>query len=92
MLHILIALRRYRNKAGKWPESLDQIKLSGEVLTDPHGSGAFVYRLTDDGFTLYSKGPNGIDNGGSRASGDQPIWSSTKIEPKANKEDVNDTR
>lgn len=63
---ILIALRRYRNKNGYWPQTLHEIKssLSEEVLTDPLNGGSFVYKLSDDGFRLYSKGRNNIDDGG----------------------------
>jgi hypothetical protein len=37
-----------------------------EVLVDPMNGGAFVYRRTGDNFILYSKGLNGIDEGGKR--------------------------
>lgn len=47
-MYILIALRRYKNKTGHWPQSLDQIKppLSKETLTDPRDNTPFVYELT----------------------------------------------
>jgi hypothetical protein len=63
---IIIALRRYKNKHGRWPESLDDVKdlVPDEVLVDPINSGSFVYKLTDDNFTLYSKGKNNIDENG----------------------------
>jgi len=53
-LHILIALRRFRNKTGHWPQSLDRIKpsLSKETLTDPHDNTLFVYELTGKDFKL----------------------------------------
>jgi len=65
-LRILIILRRYKNKHGVWPDSLgDIIDLTvPEVLIDPTNDGSFVYKATDDGFTLYSKGKNNIDEGG----------------------------
>lgn len=52
---ILVSLRRYKNKTGHWPESLDEIKssLPEEILTDPQNGGPFVYTLTKDSFTLY---------------------------------------
>lgn len=91
---ILIALRRYKNKAGRWPQSLDQIKssLSKEILTDPHNNGSFVYKLTDEGFKLYSKGPDNIDQDGRYKQGadDWPIWPAygTKAEnPRKNTND-----
>jgi hypothetical protein len=63
---IIIALRRFKNKHGRWPESLDDIKnlAPAEIFVDPINGGSFVYKLTDDNFTLYSKGKNNIDEGG----------------------------
>jgi len=75
---ILIALRGYNKKTGNWPESLDEIKssLPEESLVDPSNNGSFVYMLTDDGFRLYGKGQNGIDENGRRGDGadDWLIW------------------
>jgi len=65
---VLIGLRRYRNKNGYWPGSLDEVQslLPAEAFIDPQNGGAFVYKLTDDTFKLYSKGKNDIDEGGRR--------------------------
>jgi hypothetical protein len=75
---ILIALRRFRNKTGKWPENLDELKsfAQAEIFIDPQNKGPFVYKLTDDGFIMYSKGPNNIDEGGTDKNGadDRAIW------------------
>jgi hypothetical protein len=81
---ILIALRRYRNQNGQWPDSLEEIKpliRQQEILIDPMNNGSFVYKLTEDGFTLYSKGLNNIDEDGKRdgcdgktGADDWPIW------------------
>ncbi len=76
---ILIALRRYKNKNGKWPDKLEQIKdlVEPEVLIDPFNRDDFIYKLTNDNFTLYSKGFNKIDEGGNYNPGDDwPIWPS----------------
>jgi hypothetical protein len=45
------------------------------MFLDPFGN-ALVYKLTKDGFTLYSKGPNKIDENGECHKGcdDCPIW------------------
>jgi len=76
-LHVLVALRRYKNRHGRWPENLDQIQsqVPAEMFIDPFGS-ALTYNLTDDSFTLYSKGPNKLDENGKRKNGcdDCPIW------------------
>lgn len=79
---VLIALRRYKDETGRWPERLEQISASlpAHALFDPVSSGPFVYRLTDDSFTLYSTGPNRIDEhgqywGAERGKPDDlPIW------------------
>lgn len=91
-LHILIALRRYRDETGQWPESFKQMKLPRDIVKDPYNDDAFVYRLTEGGFTLYSKGINGVDDSLSAMSDDLPIWSSQKIEPNAKEESVNDDK
>ena len=78
-IHIIIALRRYNIEHGKWPESLDDIQsqVPAEMLVDPLNKGPFVYKRTEDSFTLYSKGENNIDDGGVHTQNgpdDQPIW------------------
>jgi len=91
---ILIAIRRHKNKNGTWPKSLDQIKssLSKETLTDPHNNGSFVYKLTDEGFKLYSKGPNNIDEDGKYKQGadDGPIWPAYGKKAKSTGKNTND--
>ena len=80
--HILIALRRHKNRTGYWPESLDEIRalLTKEILTDPQNHGLFVYKPTKDSFTLYSRGRNKIDEAGKFSfipgggADDWPIW------------------
>ena len=53
---------------GHWPESLDELKFLApeEIFIDPINNDSFVYKLTEDNFTLYSKGKNNIDEGGKR--------------------------
>jgi hypothetical protein len=92
---VIIALRRYKNKRGRWPETLDGIKnlVPEEILVDPVNGGSFVYKLTEENFTLYSKGKNNIDEGGEyqfswpqKAEPDDfLIWSPKK--PKTTKEE-----
>ena len=78
---LIIALRRYKNENGRLPERLDDVKSLApeEIFVDPFNNSSFVYKLTDNSFTLYSKGKNNIDEGGKpdRESGadDWPIWS-----------------
>ncbi|MDD5064691.1 MAG: hypothetical protein PHQ35_08055 [Phycisphaerae bacterium] len=65
---LTIALRRYKNKTGYWPGSLDDIRASApeELFVDPINGSFFIYKLTDENFTFYSKGKNGIDDEGKR--------------------------
>lgn len=89
--HILIALRCCRNEQGRWPASLDEIRseMPPEMLVDPFNKGGFAYRLTDDGFTLHSKGENNVDEEGQYKSGsekgpdDWPIWPPRGYKPQS---------
>jgi hypothetical protein len=65
---ILIAIRRYKNKASRWPEKLDDVKslAPAEIFVDPINGDSFVYKLTEEDFTLYSKGKNNIDEDGKK--------------------------
>jgi len=93
-IHILVALRRYRNKHGRWPESLDDIQsqVPEEMLIDPFNSDNFVYKLTDNAFKLYSKGKNNVDEDGRYRDpqDDWPIWPPRGRKPKAKEENAND--
>ena len=53
---------------GHWPQSLDDIKslAAEELFVDVINGGKFIYKLTDENFTLYSKGENNIDEKGVR--------------------------
>ena len=77
-IHIIIELKKYKEKEGNWPEGLEQIKgnLNAEFFIDPQNDSDFVYKPTDEGFTLYSKGPNNIDEGGDNQdpADDLLIW------------------
>lgn len=65
---ILIALRRFKNKTSQWPRALDDIKsiAPAETFVDPINGSSFVYKLSEENFTFYSKGKNNIDEGGKR--------------------------
>jgi hypothetical protein len=101
---VIIALRRYRNKTDQWPESLDDIKslAPAEIFVDPINGNSFVYKLTEENFTLYSKGENNIDEGGihkitvdpnglewlKTEKDDWPIWSPKTRKNKNQKADA----
>ncbi|UCG46604.1 MAG: hypothetical protein JSU94_13985 [Phycisphaerales bacterium] len=68
---ITIALARYRNKRGHWPASLDEVRelAPPQSFIDPVNGESLVYEtwrssIFDSTFKLYSKGKNGIDEGG----------------------------
>jgi len=100
---LLIAMRRYKDKNGVWPENLNEIKslTKEENFIDSANGQSFVYKLTDDSFTLYSKGENGIDNGGQQYSYDKdkknddiniwPLKQCQKESPKETSGEPNDT-
>ncbi len=81
---LLLGLRKYKNVHGRWPTSLELASdyTPNEAFLDPTGNDAFVYTLDGDGFKLYSKGPNGIDEGGrngfvrdlNRSEDDIALW------------------
>ncbi len=75
---VLIALRRHKERAGAWPDTLEQIepKLPDQTLVDPQNNCPFVYKRNRDSFVLYSKGPSGIDEGGAwrGPAGNHPMW------------------
>ncbi len=78
-LRLLIELRRFRDRTGHWPPRLDPIAafLPPQAFVDPISNSPFVYRLSEHGFSLYSIGPNRIDEKGQRRAGgpdDWPIW------------------
>jgi hypothetical protein len=63
---LIIALRRYKNANGHWPEKLEDINnfTTPDVFVDPVNNDSFGYKCTGDTFMLYSKGKNRIDDGG----------------------------
>jgi hypothetical protein len=68
------AIVRYRSQHGAFPESLDALSKAGlsHPPIDPFSGQPLIYKTHRDGFTLYSVGPNGRDDGGRRSTDDQP--------------------
>ncbi len=76
---IVIALRRFKNRTGHWPDGLAEIasSLNPLALIDPQNGGSYVYERTPEAFRLHSTGPNGRDESGRHAwkgPDDWPIW------------------
>lgn len=101
---IIITMASYKDIDGNWPENLDELAglTEAENLIDPVNNGPFVYRKTAEGFTLYSTGKNGIDEGGEYKSDftkdlfepaepdDRMIWPKKKCESEEQDDDPND--
>jgi len=65
----LIAILRYKAANGRLPAELAAVVDAGylkELAIDRFSGQPFVYRVIDGGFTLYSVGENGTDDGGTR--------------------------
>lgn len=63
----VLAILRYKNDAGQFPETLDVLVAKDclrSVPPDPYSGNSLIYQLTDDGFKLYSVGKDFTDNGG----------------------------
>jgi len=62
-----MALKLWRLEKGEYPANMDELVSAGflkELPMDPYSDKLLVYKKTDDNFTLYSVGPNFIDDGG----------------------------
>jgi hypothetical protein len=61
------------------------------MISNPINGGSFVYKLTEEDFTLYSKGQNNIDEDGERnqsGADDWPIWPPLSRKTKNEKADT----
>ncbi|MHC4345746.1 MAG: hypothetical protein ACYSUP_13805 [Planctomycetota bacterium] len=65
-VYILIALRRYKDAHGSWPETLEDASelAPAETFIDPQNDSGFIYEADGRDITLYSRGRNNIDEGG----------------------------
>jgi len=63
---LLLAIHGYRLEHQEWPVDLDALpsKEIKAVRIDPYSGEDYIYKLTDDGFTLYSVGADGKNDGG----------------------------
>ncbi len=64
---MILALERWKLDKGQYPDSLDEL-VEGKYITaiamDPYSDGPLIYKIIDDGFTLYSVGPDFKDDSG----------------------------
>ncbi len=65
-----LALIRHRAIHGSYPDTLESLAptLLGAPAEDPFTGRPLIYRRADDGFVVYSVGPDGKDNGGAPRS------------------------
>lgn len=81
----IIAILRFKDDRGSYPENLDQLVSEGylkELPIDPFSDKPLVYRQEDDNFILYSFGADLDDDGGTYSrswghapeGGDQVFW------------------
>lgn len=76
----VVAVKRYRMEKGSNAPDLETLvreRYLDKLPMDPYSNGPLVYRLTGDGFTLYTVGPDFTDDGGTpgRDSMDRPkLW------------------
>jgi hypothetical protein len=70
----MLAVLTYEAQKGRWPQSLEELVEEGlleRVPMDPYSDGPLVYRVTGEGFTLYSAGEDFLDDGGESGEWDQ---------------------
>ncbi len=78
-LRVHAAAQLHRLQTGEFPASLDELQLAPPA-TDPHTHGPMLYELRDDGYVVYSAGPDRVDDGGTlrlhrqTREGDLIIW------------------
>ncbi len=66
-LAAILASLRHKIDTGQFPETLNELVSSGylqAVPNDPYSNSSLVYKLTEDGFKLYSVGEDFSDDGG----------------------------
>lgn len=69
-----IACERYRRRHGKLPRSLEELvpEFLPQVPGDPFDGKPLRYVVTQDGYLVYSVGPDGTDDGGQADETSQP--------------------
>jgi len=77
MTHAGLALIRYKQAHGTWPQSLDALDLKN--MTDPFSQQPLHYRVEGEGFVVYSVGEDQKDDGGiaepvERHGGHDMVW------------------
>ena len=76
LLRLMLALQIRHQRHGVYPKTLEPLAslLGGEVPLDPFTEEPYHYTLTDDGYRLWSVGPDGIDDNGEVALTRRGFW------------------
>jgi hypothetical protein len=64
MALVALDLVAWKQAHGKYPAALAELPNADKLPRDPFNEKPFGYRLTDEGFMLWSVGPDGKDDGG----------------------------
>ena len=61
-----LALGVYRSRFARYPKSLDKLRsqVKWDIPVDPFTGKDLIYKPSGDGYTLYSVGPNQVNDGG----------------------------
>jgi len=64
LMEARLALELYRREHGRWPQALQELapKYLPTIPIDPYSNASLIYHNQDEGFQLYSVGPDGRDN------------------------------
>jgi hypothetical protein len=76
VLIVELGVRAFWLQQGRLPNSLQELVpdfLPG-IPEDPYGVGAIKYRITDEGYVIYSVGYDGDDDGGRRLQSSSVDW------------------
>lgn len=75
LTRVALLLKAYRGERGAYPESLNDLEgyLGKELPLDPCSGKPLHYQREGSGFTLYSVGLDGVDDGGAIPEGKGPI-------------------
>ena len=79
---VAIAAHRHRLEHGEWPDSLENLAddLLPLVPADVCNGQALKYKLSEDGFIVYSTGIDGDDDGGVRQAIDPEVTSFSRAD------------
>jgi hypothetical protein len=66
---LAVWIEQYRLANGRLPQSLAELPQADSLPSDPFTGKGFVYRLTSDGYVLYSLGANRRDDGAADLDG-----------------------